>query len=77
VQNVGGSDECERGYEEGLETGAKDARRGQTYDPQRSRHYKTGGGGLFSIGRSAADKQAYRDCFLRGYDEGFKNPNLY
>jgi hypothetical protein len=66
-------DECDRGYEDGLSTGADDARRGQSYDPQRSHHYKRGGGGLFSIGRSGAAKQEYRECFLRGYEEGFRN----
>jgi hypothetical protein len=43
-------------------------------DPYRSRHYRNGGGGFFSIGRSAGDKQSYRDCFLRGYEEGYRNP---
>ena len=65
--------ECDRGYDDGLDTGASDARRGQTYDPQRSHHYKRGGGGLFSIGRSSAAKQEYRECFLKGYEEGFRN----
>lgn len=65
--------ECDRGYNDGLSTGMNDARRGQSYDPQRSHFYKRGGGGLFSIGRSGAAKQEYRDCFLRGYEEGFRN----
>jgi hypothetical protein len=43
-------------------------------DPYRSRHYRNGGGGFFSWGRSDAEKQAYRDCFLRGYEDGFRNP---
>lgn len=67
-------DECQRGYDQGLRTGASDARKGMTNDPYRSRHYKNGGGGFFSWGRSGADKQAYRDCFLRGYEEGYRNP---
>jgi hypothetical protein len=45
-----------------------------TNDPYRSRHYRNGGGGFFSLGRGAADKQSYRDCFLRGYEEGYRNP---
>lgn len=65
--------ECDRGYNDGLFTGESDARRGQSYDPQRSHFYKRGGGGLFSIGRSGAAKQEYRECFLRGYEEGFRN----
>ncbi|MCA1621416.1 MAG: hypothetical protein LC795_19350 [Acidobacteria bacterium] len=69
--------ECDRGYEDGLKTGAKDARRGQSNDPYRSGNYKSGGGGFFSWGRSDAARKAYRDCFLKGYEEGHKNPNLY
>jgi hypothetical protein len=48
-----------------------------TNDPYRSRHYQNGGGGFWSWGRGAADKQAYRDCFLRGYEEGYRNPNFH
>ena len=70
-------DECDRGYDAGLRTGAKDARRGQSSDPYSSDHYKSGGGGFFSWGRSAAAKKAYRDCFLKGYEEGYRNPNLH
>ncbi|MFL6283767.1 MAG: hypothetical protein ACJ74Q_11565 [Pyrinomonadaceae bacterium] len=68
------ADECDRGYGDGLYTGANDAQRGQSYDPQSSHFYKRGGGGsLFSIGRSGAARQDYRECFLRGYEEGFRN----
>jgi hypothetical protein len=45
-----------------------------TKDPYRSHHYKNGGGGFWSWGRNGADKQEYRDCFLRGYEEGYQNP---
>lgn len=77
AQSSDDRDECERGLDEGRRTGASDARRGQSNDPLRSRHYKRGGGGIISWGRSGAAKQAYRDCFLRGYEEGYRNPNLY
>lgn len=77
AQSVSTQDECQRGFEQGLRTGASDARRGQPNDPYRSRHYKNGGGGFFSWGRGDAAKQSYRDCFLRGYQEGFQNPNLH
>jgi hypothetical protein len=70
-------DECERGYDDGLYTGANDARRGQSHDPQRSHFYKRGGGGFFSIGRSSTAKQEYRNCFLQGYEEGFRNYQQY
>jgi hypothetical protein len=75
VQSVNLQAECDRGYEDGLKTGAKDALRGQSNDPQRSGNYKSGGGGFFSWGRSDAAKRAYRDCFLRGYEEGYRNPH--
>jgi hypothetical protein len=67
------ADECDRGYDDGLYTGANDARRGQSYDPQSSHFYKRAGGGIFSSGRSGAAQQDYRECFLRGYEEGFRN----
>lgn len=51
------------GYEDGLNTGASDARRGQSDDPQRSHYFKDAGFGNFA--------QDYREGFLRGYSEGF------
>lgn len=74
-QSVNLQDECDRGYDAGLRTGAKDAREGKSNDPRRSGNYKSGGGGFFKWGRSDAAKQAYRDCFLRGYEEGYRNAN--
>jgi hypothetical protein len=68
----------DRGYEDGLYTGANDARRGQSYDPERSRFYKSGTGGYHSsLGQKDVYQQAYRDGFLRGYDEGFRNWQKY
>ena len=59
-------------------TGAKDAWRGQGYDPERSHFYKNGAGGFLSIfGGPAWYKAAYRDGFLRGYEEGFQNYTSY
>jgi hypothetical protein len=52
--------ELNRGYQQGLETGASDGQRGQSYSPQRSRHYKN------------ASTQAFLDGFVRGYDEGYR-----
>ena len=52
--------ELERGYQQGLETGASDGQRGQSYSPERSRHYKN------------ASSQAFLDGFVRGYDEGYR-----
>jgi hypothetical protein len=49
-----------RGYEQGLSIGATDGSRGQSYSPQRSRYYQN------------APTQAFREGFVRGYDEGYR-----
>jgi hypothetical protein len=61
-----------------LYTGASDARRGQTYEPERSHFYKNGRGGFLSFfGSEGSYKLAYRDGFLRGYEEGFQHWENY
>jgi hypothetical protein len=66
------------GYQDGLYTGQRDAQRGQNYNPQRSHFYRNGHGdnGRYSnngrYGGGAYYEQAYRDGFLRGYDQGFR-----
>ena len=57
--------ELDRGYQQGLETGASDGQRGQSYNPQRSRHYKN------------ASTQAFREGFVRGYDQGYRQYSGY
>src|SRR5882724_10473009 len=52
-----------QGFHDGLKTGSKDARRGQSNDPERSHYFKDAGFGNFA--------QDYRQGFLRGYSEGF------
>ena len=52
--------ELNQGYQQGINTGASDAQRRQSYSPQRSRHYQN------------ASSQAFRDGFVRGYDAGFR-----
>ena len=49
-----------QGYQYGLNTGASDAQRGQSYSPQRSRYYRN------------ASSQAFRQGFVRGYDQGYR-----
>jgi hypothetical protein len=53
-----------QGYHDGLKTGQSDARRRQSYDPERSHYYKDAGFGNF-----AGD---YREGFSRGYSAGFR-----
>ncbi len=52
--------ELHRGYQQGLSTGSSDAQRGQSYSPQRSRHYQRAG------------SVPFREGFVRGYDQGFR-----
>lgn len=70
-------DAYELGYNDGLYTGANDGRRGQTFDPERSRFHKRPVGYHPSKGNRAGYEQAYRDGFLRGYREGYQNWQKY
>jgi hypothetical protein len=60
--NNGGYNQVEvnRGYQQGVETGASDGQRGQSYNPQRSHHFKN------------ASSQAFRQGFVQGYDQGYR-----
>src|SRR6185295_17081523 len=52
--------QVQQGFQYGMNTGASDAQRRQTYSPQRSRYYRD------------ASSQAFRDGFVRGYDQGYR-----
>ena len=54
-----------QGYHDGRETGSEDARKGKSYDPERSHFYQDAGFGNFA--------EAYRDGFLSGYGNGFRS----
>jgi hypothetical protein len=54
-----------QGYQNGLNTGASDAQRGQSYSPQRSHFYKE------------ASSQAFRDGFVQGYEQGYRQYSGY
>ena len=60
--NNGGYNQVERdrGYQQGLNTGASDGQRGQSYNPQRSTHFKN------------ASSEVFRQGFVQGYDQGFR-----
>ncbi|HYX31431.1 MAG TPA: hypothetical protein VE863_23060 [Pyrinomonadaceae bacterium] len=61
-----------------MRTGASDAFRGESYNPNRSHYYRNGAGGFLSIfGSPASYALAYRDGFLRGYEEGYLNYSSY
>ena len=70
-----------QGVQDGVYTGARDAQRGQSYNPQRSHFYRNGHGDN-DYSRRQADsgyqyEQAYRQGFLRGYDQGFRQYGGY
>ena len=52
-----------QGYQDGLSTGSNDARRRQSFDPERSHYFKDSGFGNFA--------ESYREGFSRGYSAGF------
>jgi hypothetical protein len=69
-----------QGIQDGIYTGSRDAQRGQSYNPQRSHFYKNGhgdNGGYGRYGNSYQYQQAYRQGFLRGYDQGFRQYGGY
>ena len=57
--------ELQRGYQQGLNTGASDAQRGQNYNPQRSHYFKN------------ASSQVFRQGFVQGYDQGYQQYSGY
>jgi hypothetical protein len=52
--------QLQEGFQYGVNTGASDAQRRQSYSPQRSHYYQN------------ASSQAFRDGFVRGYDQGYR-----
>src|SRR5688572_944823 len=59
-QNVYVQQELNRGYQQGIQTGASDAQRGQRYSPERSRYYQR------------APSVPFREGFVRGYEQGYQ-----
>jgi len=54
-----------QGYHDGLMTGSDDARKGKSYDPERSHFYTDAGFGNFA--------QDYREGFMSGHRNGFRS----
>jgi hypothetical protein len=52
--------QVQQGYQYGVNTGASDAQQRQSYSPQRSHYYRD------------APSQAFREGFVRGYDQGYR-----
>ena len=69
----------EQGYRNGLSTGASDAQRGQSYNPQRSHFWKNGTDGYNNsrYENRCQYKQVFRDAFVQGYREGYQRYGGY
>ena len=63
----------QQGYSWGMNVGAADAQRGQSYNPQRSRYYRNADQGFNSYyGNRGQYKQIFRSAFLQGYRDGYQ-----
>ena len=63
----------QQGYSYGMNVGAADAQRGQSFSPQRSRYWRNATEGYnSSYGNKGQYKQVFRDAFEQGYREGFQ-----
>jgi len=63
----------QQGYSYGLNVGAADAQRGQSFNPQRSRYYRNPDQGYNSYyGNRSQYRQVFRDAFVQGYREGYQ-----
>src|SRR5258705_7668193 len=63
----------QQGYSYGMNVGAADAQRGQSYSPQRSHYWKNGTDGYnSSYGNRGQYRQVFRDAFSQGYREGYQ-----
>lgn len=63
----------QQGYSYGMNVGAADAQRGQSYNPQRSRYYRNATEGYSSsFGNKGQYKQVFRDAFEQGYRDGWQ-----
>jgi hypothetical protein len=67
-----------QGYSYGLNVGAADAQRGQSYNPQRSHYWRNATEGYnSSYGNRGQYKQVFRDAFEQGYRDGFQRYGGY
>ena len=63
----------QQGYSYGMNVGAADAQRGQSFNPQRSRYYRNGTDGYSSsYGNRGVYRHVFRDAFIQGYRDGFQ-----
>ena len=63
----------QQGYSYGMNTGAADAQRGQSYNPQRSKYWRNASEGYNGYyGNRDQYRQVFRSAFEQGYREGFQ-----
>ena len=63
----------QQGYSYGMNVGAADAQRRQSYNPQRSRYWKNATEGYRSdFDNKGQYKQVFRNAFEQGYQAGFQ-----
>lgn len=63
----------QQGYSYGMNVGAADAQRRQSYNPQRSRYWKNATEGYSSsFGNKGRYKQVFRNAFEQGYRDGWQ-----
>ncbi len=71
--NYGYQTARQQGYSYGMNVGAADVQRGQSYCPQRSRYWKNASEDYnSSYGNKGQYKQVFRDAFAQGYREGYQ-----
>ena len=72
-RNYGYETARQQGYSYGMNVGAADAQRRQSYNPQRSKYWKNATEGYnSSYGSKGQYKQVFRDAFEQGYRDGYQ-----
>ena|SRR5580704_1865385 len=68
----------ENGHRTGLEKGLDDGRHSRSFNPERSSHYRDGDAGYHKeYGLKEDYRIAYRQAFVNGYTEGFREYNRH
>jgi hypothetical protein len=71
--NYGFETARQQGYSYGMNVGAADAQRRQSYNPQRSRYWRNATEGYSSsYGNKGQYKQVFRNAFEQGYRDGWQ-----
>ena len=76
--NYGYENARQQGYSYGMNVGAADAQRGQSYNPQRSKYWRNATEGYNGYyGNRDQYRQVFRSAFEQGYREGFQRYGGY